>query len=192
VDFTLGAQGCSGTTLATGVASCTLVVNSPLGSAIPITAKFAGDAFYLPSSTSATAVVFAFPPGGSFVVGDTSAAGGGTVTWWDSSWAKANTFSDGTAASAMKGFAPGAPVPTSTPPAACGGPWSTTGGNSPPPPSSGIPSFMGVFTTNSAVKSGPSISGNTVSIIVVQVNPGYAPNPGHNGTGTVIATFCHQ
>jgi hypothetical protein len=51
---------------------------------------------------------------------------------------------------------------------------------------------MGVFTTNSAVKSGPSISGNTVSIVVVQVNPGYAPNPGHDGTGTVIATFCHQ
>ena len=92
----------------------------------------------------------------------------------------------------MKGFAPGAPVPTSTPPAACGGAWSTTGGTSPPPPSSGIPSFMGVFTTNSAVKSGTTISGNTVSIIVVQMNPGYAPNAGGSGTGTVIATFCHQ
>ena len=192
VDFTLGAQLCSGTTLATGIASCTLATNSPLGSAIPITATFAGDAFYLPSSASATAVVFAFPPGGSFVVGDTSAVSGGAVTWWGSQWAKENTFSGGIAPSAMKGFAPGAPVPTTTPPAACGGPWSTTGGNSPPPPESGIPSFMGVFTTNSAVKSGPSISGNTVSIVVVQVNPGYAPNPGHQGTGTVIATFCHQ
>jgi FtsP/CotA-like multicopper oxidase with cupredoxin domain len=193
VNFTLGAQSCNGSThLPDGVASCTLVVNSPLGSSIPITAAFAGDAFYLPSSASATAVVFAFPPGGSFVVGDTSAAGGGTVTWWDSQWAKTNTFSDGTASSAMKGFAPGAPVPTTTPPAACGGPWSTTGGSSPPPPTSGIPAFMGVFTTNSATKSGSSISGNTVSIVVVQTNPGYAPNAGGNGTGTVIATFCHQ
>jgi FtsP/CotA-like multicopper oxidase with cupredoxin domain len=191
VDFTFGAQACSGTTLPTGVASCTLVANSPLGSAIPITAKFTGDAFYLPSSASATAVVFAFPPGGTFVVGDTS-AGGGTVTWWDSSWSKVNEFSDGTAPSAMKGFAPGAPVPTSTPPTACGGVWSTSGGSSPPPPSTGIPSFMGVFTTNSAVKSGSAISGNTVSIIVVQVNPGYQPNSGHSGTGTVVATFCHQ
>ena len=51
---------------------------------------------------------------------------------------------------------------------------------------------MGVFTTNSAVKSGTSISGNTVSIIVVQVNPGYAPDAGGQGTGTVIGTFCHQ
>jgi hypothetical protein len=51
---------------------------------------------------------------------------------------------------------------------------------------------MGVFTTNSAVKSGSTISGNTVSIIVVQVNPGYAPNSGGLGTGTVVATFCHQ
>jgi len=192
VSFTLGAQSCNGSTLATGVASCTLAVNGPLGSTIPITATFAGDAFYLPSSASATAVVFAFPPGGTFVVGDTSAGSGGVVTWWDSSWAKVNIFSDGTASSAMKGFAPGAPVPTSTPPPACGGPWSTTGGTSPPPPSSGIPSFMGVFTTNSAVKSGSAISGNTVSIIVVQTNPGYSPNAGSLGTGTVIATFCHQ
>jgi hypothetical protein len=51
---------------------------------------------------------------------------------------------------------------------------------------------MGVFTTNSAVKSGSTISGNTVSIIVVQVNPGYQPNAGSSGTGTVVATFCHQ
>src|SRR6185369_6163044 len=159
-----GAQSCNGSTLATGVASCTLAVNGPLGSTIPITATFAGDAFYLPSSASATAVVFAFPPGGTFVVGATSAGSGGVVTWWDSSWAKVNIFSDVTASSAMTGFAPGAPVPTSTPPPACGGPWSTTGGTSPPPPSSGIPSFMGVFTTNSAVKSGSAISGNTVSI----------------------------
>ena len=77
VNFTLGAQVCSGTTLATGVASCTLATNSQLGSSIPITATFAGDAFYLPSSASATAVVFAFPPGGAFVVGDTSAGSGG-------------------------------------------------------------------------------------------------------------------
>jgi FtsP/CotA-like multicopper oxidase with cupredoxin domain len=190
VNFTLGAQACNGATLGTGVASCTLAVGSPLGSSIPITASFAGDAFYLPSSASATAVVFAFPPGGTFVVGDTSAAGGGVVTWWNSSWSKLNLFSGGAAPSAMKGFAPGAPVPTTTPPAACGGPWSTSGGSSPPPPPSGIPSFMGVFTTASAVKSGTSVTGNTVSIIVVQPNPGYAPNSGGSGTGAVIATFC--
>jgi hypothetical protein len=51
---------------------------------------------------------------------------------------------------------------------------------------------MGVFTTSSAVKSGTSVTGNTVSIVVVQVNPGYAPNSGGSGTGTVIGTFCHQ
>lgn len=192
MNFTLGAQACSGVTLPSGVASCTLTVNSPLGTTIPITVGFAGDAFYLPSAASATAIVFAFPPGGTFLVGDTSAAGGGTVTWWDSSWAKVNAFSHGSAASAMKGFAPGAPVPTSSPSPTCGGAWSTTGGNSAPPPQTGIPSYMGVFTTGSADKSGPSISGTTVSIIVVKVDPGYAPNPGHGGTGTVIATFCHQ
>ena len=42
------------------------------------------------------------------------------------------------------------------------------------------------------VKAGASITGNTVSIVVVQTNPGYSPNVGSQGTGTVIATFCHQ
>jgi FtsP/CotA-like multicopper oxidase with cupredoxin domain len=190
VSFTLGAQSCSGTTNASGVASCTVLVNSPLGASIPITASFAGDAFYLPSSASATAIVFAFPAGGAFVVGDTS-AGGGAVTWWDSSWAMVNVLSGGPGPSAMKGFAAGAPLPTSTPPAACGGVWSTPGGNSPPPPGS-VPEYMGVIAASSAVKSGSTITGNTVSIIVVHVNPGYGPNPGSPGTGAVIATFCHQ
>ena len=64
VDFTLGAQACSGVTDASGVASCTVAVSSALGTSIPITANFAGDAFYLPSSDTATAIVFAFPSQG--------------------------------------------------------------------------------------------------------------------------------
>jgi hypothetical protein len=51
---------------------------------------------------------------------------------------------------------------------------------------------MGVIAASSAVKSGSTTTGNTVSIIVVHVNPGYAPNAGSSGTGAVIATFCHQ
>jgi hypothetical protein len=191
VSLTLGAQSCNGTSLLNGIASCTLAVNSPLGTSIPITVSFGGDQFYLPSSASATAVVFAFPVGGAFVVGDTSATAGGLVTWWDSTWAMLNSFSDVTAPSAMKGFAPGAPVPTSTPPATCGGPWTATGGTSSDPPSS-VPSFMGVITSNNPTKSGSTISGNTVSIIVVRVNPGYSPNAGSQGTGTIVGTFCHQ
>src|SRR5258706_6443962 len=188
VSFTFGAQVCSGSTIASGVASCTVLANSALGTSIPITATFVGDAFYLPSSDSATAVVFAFPSRGAFIVGDVSAAGGGTVTWWDSSWSKANVLSGGAGPSSFKGFAGTVSLPTSTPPAACGGPWSTAGGNS-PPPTDVVPSFMGALVASSATKSGTIISGNTVKIIVVQVAPGFQSNSGSTGAGTIIATY---
>lgn len=60
VAFTLGsggsAQTCSGTTDASGSASCTVAsVNQPAAStSAPVLAAFAGDSFYLPSSASAT------------------------------------------------------------------------------------------------------------------------------------------
>ncbi|HZU58716.1 MAG TPA: Ig-like domain-containing protein [Actinocrinis sp.] len=58
--FTLGsggsAQSCSGTTDATGSASCTIAsVNQPAATTtVPVTAAFAGDAYYQPSSATAT------------------------------------------------------------------------------------------------------------------------------------------
>ena len=68
--------------------------------------------------------------------------------------------------------------------------WTTGPGNSPPPPAGPLPSFMGVIVTSAVSKSGSQISGNTVHIVVVQTDPGYAPNPGHAGTGTVVAQVC--
>jgi FtsP/CotA-like multicopper oxidase with cupredoxin domain len=188
VAFTLGAQACNGVTDVSGTAHCTILVGSVLGS-VPVTASFIGDAFYLPSSDHATAVVFAFPTGGAFVVGDTSVAAGGTQTWWSHSWAKENDLSGGGAPSSFKGFAGTVSLPTSTPPAPCGGPWSSSPGNSSSPPAT-IPSFMGVLVAGTSTKSGNTISGNTASIVVVKVNPGYGPNPGHPGTGTVVAVYC--
>jgi hypothetical protein len=60
VTFTIGtggsAQSCAGTTNAGGAASCTIPsVNQPASSTtVPVVAVFAGDAFYLPASASAT------------------------------------------------------------------------------------------------------------------------------------------
>jgi hypothetical protein len=45
---------------------------------------------------------------------------------------------------------------------------------------------MGVIVTTTATKSGASIKGDTLKIVIVQTNPGYDANPGHAGTGTVI------
>jgi Bacterial Ig-like domain (group 3)/Integrin beta chain VWA domain len=174
-------QTCTGTTDTNGNASCTI---SPIPVALgndTITATFAGDSFYRPSSDTVKAIVFAFPTTGAFVVGDKTSSG--KVDFWGSQWTKNNVLSGGSAPDAFKGFA----ATTSKPPAN-GNPWSTDPGNSPPPPST-VPSYMGVIVASQASQTGSTISGNTVHIVVVKTDPGYASDSGHRGTGTVVATF---
>jgi len=36
------------------------------------------------------------------------------------------------------------------------------------------------------------IGGDITKLAIVQTNPGYAANPGHSGTGTVVAVICQQ
>ncbi|HWC86670.1 MAG TPA: Ig-like domain-containing protein [Solirubrobacteraceae bacterium] len=192
VTLSLGSQSCTGTTGAAGEVSCTIPsVAVPLGPET-ILASFAGDGYYQPSSDFKTAVVFAFPSRGAFTLGNATAAAAGpttTVTWWGDTWSTLNVLSGGSAPLASKGFAASMPLPTSTPPAACGGNWSTSPGNS-PPPVSGVPSYMGTLVTSNVIKSGSAVSGNTIHIVVVRTNPGYAPDPSHHGTGTIVATYC--
>jgi len=49
---------------------------------------------------------------------------------------------------------------------------------------------MLVLVSGKVTKSGSSIAGNTVHEVVVKTHPGYAPNPGHRGTGKVVARIC--
>jgi hypothetical protein len=137
-------------------------------------------------TTSACRVlVFAFAPGGgSFVVGDGSSGNGNTVTFWGAQWASLNVLTDGAAPAAFKGYAKSPAEPT------CGATWKTDPGNSAPPPAGPLPAYMGVISTDSAVKNGSQITGTTPHIVVVQTNSGYAPNPGHVGTGIVVAQTC--
>jgi M6 family metalloprotease-like protein len=192
ITLSLGGQSCTGTTDASGIASCMLTYTGPLGLQ-PLGADFAGDTYYLPSAdTAKTATVFAFPTRGVFVLGDRTVAAAGpttTVTWWDAQWAKRNSLSGGSAPSAFKGFAESVVLPASSPPTVCGGTWTTSGGAS-APPVSGVPAYMGVVVATSVTKSGSTISGNYVRIVVVRTDPGYGPSPGHAGTGTIVATFC--
>jgi uncharacterized repeat protein (TIGR01451 family) len=186
----LGATTCTAVTNGSGVATCT-VSTGTLGSQT-LSATFAGDGFYLPSSDSSkTAIVFAFPSSGVFTLGNTTAntAGSSTVTWWDSSWNQLNILTGGQAPSAFKGFASGVTLPTTSPANVCSGNWTSSGGNSPPPPAT-VPSFMGVIVANSVTKSGTTVNGHYVKIVVVQTNAGYGPAPSNTGTGTIVATFC--
>ena len=182
VTLTLGSQSCTDTTNASGVASCTIVVGQTTG-AVTVTASFAGEAYYVPASDSDTAFVYSFAPGGgAFVVGNQSATG--SVTFWGAQWAKVNSLSGGAASSSFKGYAKVPATPS------CGVTWSTDPGNSTPPPAGPLPTFMAVLVTSSSTKSGAQISGNTTRIVLVKTAAGYDANPGHAGTGTVIAALC--
>lgn len=180
VTFTQGATVlCRGTTIG-GVATCTTSATAP--GPLDVTASFAADGYYQAASTAKqTVYVYAPTPGGGmFVVGDLSATG--NVTFWGSQWWKANTLSGGSAPSSFKGYALHAS-------ATCGGAWSTDPGNSTPPPAEPLPKYIAVIVASSAAKSGAQISGKTVQFAVVET-AGYDSNPGHPGTGKIVATFC--
>jgi hypothetical protein len=50
---------------------------------------------------------------------------------------------------------------------------------------------MGVIVSSHVTKSGSTISGDIPEIVVVKTNPGYSNDPGHPGSGTVQAIYCH-
>jgi hypothetical protein len=124
------------------------------------------------------------PGGGAFVIGDRNSATGTAVTFWGAQWAQLNSLSGGAAPASFKGYA----LHPSTP--GCRVAWSTDPGNSSPPPAGPLPKYMAVIVTSSVAKAGSAISGNTAHIVIVKTNPGYAPDPGHPGTGTVVSQVC--
>jgi hypothetical protein len=130
-------------------------------------------------------LIFASTAGGSFVIGDDDAAIGTPVTFWGAQWSKQNSLSGGAAPAAFKGFAD---APASPP--ACGTSWSTSPGNSSGPPRGPLPEFIAVIVSSHITKSGATISGDTPEVVVVKTGSGYAPNPGHAGTGSVVARIC--
>ena len=129
---------------------------------------------------------FVYPLSGpSFVIGDLNAVVGQHVTFWGAKWAKSNALSGDAAPSGFKGFAE-----TTTPnPPYCGGSWTTGTGITSNPPAT-LPSTIRVIVASSITKSGPVISGNIPQMAVINVDPGYQPDPEHPGTGTVISVDC--
>jgi streptogramin lyase len=179
------AQSCTAATDAAGTATCSIaVVNQPLGAGV-LSASFAGDDRYAPASAGGAFVAYAFATGGMFVVGDGSAQVGGSVTFWSPTWSSSNTLSGGSGPASFKGFAP-----ATTPATACAGTWTSTTGNSPNPPAGPLPAYMAVVVASSVDKSGSTVTGNITRIVIVKTDPGYAPDPGGIGTGTVAAVVC--
>jgi hypothetical protein len=185
ITISIGSQSCSaGPTDATGTASCSITLSQTLGPGT-ISASFAADAFYLPSSTSEAVTVFAFLARGAMAIGNLNATVGNSVTFWGSQWSAINSLTGGLAPSAMKGYADGSAQN-------CGASWTGDPGASGNPPPL-LPSYMGVVVSSTITMQGSTLLvGDTPMIVVVRTNPGYGPAVGQAGTGTVVAVFCHQ
>jgi Bacterial Ig-like domain (group 1) len=136
------------------------------------------------NGVTVTWVAFA-PGGGAFVIGDLENHGSAQAYWWGAQWWKKDHLSTGLAPAAFKGFELTNASPW------CGQTWTTRPGNSPHPPKAvSAGTVMAVIVASQITKKGPVISGDIVHIILVRTNPGYGPNPGHPGTGTIVGQLC--
>jgi len=181
--LSLGTQNCTAITNTAGTGTCAVRIAQAAGP-ITATAAFAGNGDHQPAQpSSVTALVAGNATGGNFVIGNQDALTGNQVTFWGAQWAKQNSLSGGSGPSSFKGFAN-----TPTTGAVCGTQWSSNPGNSSGPPAT-VPAYLALIVTNTITQTGSVISGNTTELAIVKTDPGYAANPGHAGTGTVVAVF---
>jgi len=179
-----------------GLGQATLVAASLTLGIHSITAAYNGDSNFIASTSAPVSqIIYAYPEalgnvilptvqgaggGATFVIGDLNAFIGEQVTFWGVQWDNLNSLSGGAAPSMFKGYA----TATSAQPPGPGGVWTSTSGNRSVPPAS-IPSYMAVMVSSSITKSGSTISGDILRMVVVRTDPGY----GHVGTGTVLAVI---
>jgi hypothetical protein len=176
-----------GTTIAVNATeTCTYTVTlaAPGTAGLVNTASLTYDVNALRNDTTRSSSTVNFPQlAAMFVIGNLNSAIGTSVTFWGAQWWKLNSLTGGTAPAAFKGF-------QTTPITACGQTWTTRPGNSPPPPPGPLPAYIVIIVSSSITRSGPVISGDVQHLVLVKTNSGYAPNPGHAGTGTVVSQIC--
>src|SRR5262249_9054414 len=161
--------------------TCTIAAVSQSLGPTAVAANFAGNGYYFPASAASSVLVYsALASGGAFVIGKGTASIGGGVTYWGSQWASLNVTS---APSGFKGFAAVPALPS------CGAGFTAASGSSSTPPGS-VPAYMAVIASSSVTQAGSTITGDSPRIVIVKTAPGYAPSPGHAGTGTVVAVLC--
>lgn len=130
---------------------------------------------------------------GSFAIGDGNAALGSHVTFWGAQWWKLNTLSGGPAPSSFKGWVNSFPAPM------CALAWTTGTGNSSEPPPAPLPEYVDVAVASKITQEGSVIASTTTTKVArVKTNiayekkSGYEPDPGHEGTGTVVEIVCEE
>jgi hypothetical protein len=115
-----------------------------------------------------------------FVIGDLNSTVGTHVTYWGAQWWKLNGLSGGSAPAAFKGYQNSTGGDTSATS------WTTRPGDSSGPPTA-VPAFMSVIVAGHISQDGSTISGDAPHVVIIQTDSGYAADPGHAGSGTVLA-----
>jgi hypothetical protein len=49
---------------------------------------------------------------------------------------------------------------------------------------------MAVIVSTHVTQNGSTMTGDVQHIVIVATGPGYAGNPGHDGTGVIVAALC--
>ncbi len=119
---------------------------------------------------------------GMFVIGDQNLALGAQVTFWGAQWWQDNPLSTGLAPASFKGYAENVS-------ATCGSTWNTDPGNSSDAPAD-LSGVQDMVVSSAISQDGEVISGDVKDVVQVAVDPGYAGDPGHPGTGTIVGYVC--
>ncbi|MBV9101263.1 MAG: hypothetical protein JO198_09515 [Candidatus Dormibacteraeota bacterium] len=130
------------------------------------------------------ALLFADLGHGSFVIGNNNAGIGTPVMFWGSQWAQHNSFSQRSFPGHFLGFENVRTLP------ACNGAWVGIVNPHLAAPPASVPTYMAVISTSSTFSVGPLSLGNIAHVVIVKTDPGYAADPSHAGTGTVVGTVC--
>jgi hypothetical protein len=180
VTFAAGDVTATATTDANGVATASLALPSEQ---YTLAASFAGDANLLPSQ-AATQTVIAYQVSQFVVWGGNPGglAAGQPCQFWGAQWAKQVTGGDYRANNSFKGYADILSADGKT--------WTASPGGAGNPPAT-VARYILVIVTEHATKDGSTISGtvNGHAIVRVDAPQNYRPDPGHAGTGTIVATL---
>jgi parallel beta-helix repeat protein len=173
VIFSVGGSDYSATTLAGGVA--TTSANLPIGAYTVETKVIVCDCcqftdtdlFYVSQPTQ-------------FVIWGGNFGGvqmGQDYVFWGAQWAKQVKAGDFKGNPSFKGYAD----------TVTGTTWTTKPGNSKPP--TGVPNYISVIVATHIAKNGSVISGNIFEMVILRVDDpaSYQPDPGHPGSGVVVA-----
>jgi hypothetical protein len=183
IRFTAGGATVTGTTDAGGVATATVSLSPDQ---YQITATFTGDDDYRPASAEAQ-TLYVYQPtsfviwGGNPPIPTDQPANitlGTDYLFWGAQWSKQVTGGTFPNSRDFKGYAD----------SVSDGTWTSRPGNSSKPPSS-IARYIGVIVTTKVTKQGSAISGNVAELAIIRVdNPSqYRADPGHAGSGVVVA-----